>query len=232
MPTQSVARDTGRLALLSSLIGVVAVACLIAALVAPTPSAHSMRRETDFFRWQDAGVILQALVMVPVTLGLYRLASRSHDAGSRLWVGIGILAQIMLAISASLIFTGTVADMLYMAPLGLVGFWLLAVSRRWLPDPSPMLVWSGRIAGFGLLLMGVGFLIYGSFVAPAIFLRPLTNAEIDAQSLTTPNLVAHICMAAGTLLGRVGYPLWAFLLGRALLQLSDGAAASTAQPAT
>ena len=225
MPSRWAARYTARLTVLSGLIGLVAVGCLIAALFAPTPSAHSMRRETNFFRWQDAGVILQALLMVPVTLGLYRLSTEARGLGNRLLAGLGVIAQIMLVICSSLIFTGTAADMLYMAPLGLVGIWLLAVSGG--PSVSRSVVWTGRIAGFGLLLIGIGFLIYGAFVAPAIFLRPLTNAEIDAQSLTTPNLVAHICMALGTLLGRLGYPIWALLMGRALLHSRDRAATVT-----
>jgi hypothetical protein len=221
MQSPSVARQTGRLALLSSLIGALAVACLIAALLAPTPSAHTMRRETDYFRWQDTGVILQALVMVPVTLGLFRVRAQHHADASPLWAAWGVAAQASLAISSMLIFSGTVADMLYMAPLGLVGVWVLAVSGRAQSYASPAIVWTGRVAGFGLILVGVGFLIYGLFVAPAIFLRPLSNAEIDAQSLTTSNLIAHIFMAVGTLLGRVVYPIWAFLLGRALLRVGD-----------
>lgn len=103
--------------------------------------------------------------------------------------------------------------MLYMAPIGLVGIWLLLVNKKDDTLFSRAIVWAGTIAGLGLLLVGIGFVVYGSFVAPEVFTRPLTNAEIDAQSLTTPNLIAHICMAVGTLLGRVVYPIWTIALG-------------------
>lgn len=61
---------------------------------------------------------------------------------------------------------------------------------------------------------------YGVFVAPAVFIRPLSHAEIDAQSLTTPNLIAHICTAAGTLLGQFIYPIWTIVLRRRMTQFA------------
>lgn len=211
-------RRTGRFALLSGVIGLVALAFLIAALLAPTPSPDTMRRETDFFRWQDAGVILQAITMIPVTLGIYHLTREQDRTWSRASLALGLFAQVSLVISSALIFTHTTSDMLYMGPVGLVGLWLLAVNRSCYAFLSKRLVWTGRVAGMGLLIIGVGFLTYGLFVAPAVFVRPLSNAEIDAQSLTLANLIAHICIAAGTLLGRLVYPFWALLFGRRLLK--------------
>ena len=77
-------------------------------------------------------------------------------------------------------------------------------------------LWLGRISGFGLILIGLGFVIYGVFVAPRVFAGPLSNAEIDAQTWTTANILAHMLMAAGTLLGRALNPFWLLLLGRRL----------------
>lgn len=211
-------RRLGWLALASGAIGLLAVAFLIAALAAPTPDPTRMRRETDFFRWQDAGVILQALTMLPVTLGLYRHAEHRGANPSVGVLRLGLVAQGLLALSSALIFPHVTSDMLYMGPIGLVGLWLLLMSRRPEGRLSTGVVWTGRIAGFGLLLVGIGLVIYGALVAPAVFVRPLTPAEIDLQTLTPANLVAHICMALGTLLGRLVYPLWALLLGAALLR--------------
>lgn len=208
---------TGRWALLAGILGIVAVGLLITALAAPTPEVNGMRRETSLFAWQNGGVIPQALAMIPVTLGLHRLSADSA-AGPRvglLW--LGLVAQVSLIVTSALLFPGLVSDMLYMGPIGLVGLWLLLVNR---PKDEPMskgVAWTGRVAGAGLLAVGAGFVIYGAAVAPAVFIRPLTNAEIDAQSLTTGNLVAHVLMAVGTLLGRLIYPIWALLLGRQLI---------------
>lgn len=214
-------RRTGQIALVSGLLGLLGVGLLIAALAAPTPAPDSMRRSTSLFAWQNAAVVLQALTMIPVTLGLFRVTSRSKPNDGLLVVSIGLFGQLTLTLAAGLLFTGTVSDMLYMAPIGIVGIWLLLINLRDDEVFSRAVVWTGRIAGIGLLLIGVGFMIYGAFVASAVFVRPLSNAEIDAQSLTPPNLIAHICMAAGTLLGRLIYPIWTILLGRRITQFAS-----------
>ena len=209
----SIAHRTGRYALLSGVLGILAVGLLVGALVAPTPAPSSMRRETSLFAWQNAALILQSLAMIPLTLGLHRLAKEKSPTV----VALGLIAQISLVIASALLFADLVSDMLYMAPIGLVGLWLLFVNRRDGGYFSTGLVWAGRIAGIGLLTVGLGFLLYGAFVAPAVFIRPLTHAEIDAQSLTTPNLVAHVCTAAGTVFGRLVYPVWTIVLGKRLM---------------
>lgn len=212
---------TGRIAQLSGLVGILAVGLLIAALAAPTPAADSMRRETSLFAWQNAAVVFQALAMVPVTLGVSQLFGKTAPMASRRLLLIGLVGQITLILAAGLLLTGTVSDMLYMAPIGLVGLWVLLVSKS-NPLTFPRGVrWLGLIAGSGLSLIGLGFILYGAFVAPAVFVRPLTSAEIDAQSLTTPNLIAHLCMAAGTPFGRVLYPIWTLALGVRMIRLSQ-----------
>ena len=108
-----------------------------------------------------------------------------------------------------------------MAPIGLVGLWLLRFNRRDDALTSRALALSGRIAGIGLCAIGLGFVIYGLTVAPAVFIRPLAPDEIDAQSLTPGNLVAHILMAAGTLIGRTIYPFWTIALGRGVMKLEE-----------
>ena len=213
-------RRTGQIALLSGLLGLLGVGLLIAALAAPTPAPDSMRRSTSLFAWQNAAVVMQALTMIPVTIDLFRGVSQSKPKGGLLTVSIGLFGQLALILAAGLFFTGTVSDMLYMAPLGLVGLWLLLLNSRDNELFSRAIAWTGRVSGIGLLLIGIGFMIYGAFVAPAVFIRPLSNAELDAQSLTTPNLIAHICMAAGTLLGRLIYPIWAIVLGRQMTRFA------------
>jgi hypothetical protein len=216
---------TGRFAIIAGILGLIGTGLLIAALFAPTPSPNTMRRETNLFLWQDAFVIAQALAMIPVTLGIYRVTSRTAGAAGTLV--LGLIAQAFLVITTSLIFTDTASDMLYMFGVGLVGIWLFLVTRRALDLSSSKVMWTGRVAAFGLMLIGIGFLIYGVLVAPAVFVRPLTIPEIDAQTLTPANLISHLCLALGTLLGRVIYPVWTLLLGRALLVRDDEPAVAT-----
>lgn len=217
---KSSVRRTGQIALASGLLGLLGVALLIAALAAPTPAQNSMRRATSFFAWQNAAVVIQALTMIPVTLGLHRYTMQSKPERGLLAVSIGLFGQITLILAAGLLFTGTVSDMLYMAPIGLVGLWLVLINSTDEKLFSRALARTGTVAGIGLLLIGIGFLIYGVVVAPAVFIRPLSNAELDAQSLTIPNLVAHICMAIGTIAGRLIYPVWTSALGRRMMRLA------------
>jgi hypothetical protein len=65
-------------------------------------------------------------------------------------------------------------------------------------------------------VIGLGTLTHVGLVAPKELLGPLTNAEIDAQAWTLPNVLTHISLAAGTQLGRTVYPVWTLLLGREL----------------
>jgi hypothetical protein len=214
-------RRSGRFAVVAGFLGIIGTGLLIAALFAPTPAPGTMRRETVLFLWQDAFVILQGLAMIPVTLRLYRLRSDRDGAGGRT-LALGLIAQVGVVITTALIFTDTVSDMLYMGPIGLVGLWVFLVNRPRVALTSPKVAWTGRVAALGLLLVGVGFLIYGALVAPTVFVRPLTTAEIDAQTLTLANLISHLCLAVGTLLGRVLYPIWIMLLGRTWLRVSEG----------
>jgi hypothetical protein len=225
MQTDARITDTGRAAIIAGLLGLIGTGLLVAALFAPTPATSTMRRETSLFLWQDAFVVAQALAMIPVTLGLYRLTARASGATSA--IAVGLFAQAYLVITTSLIFTNTTSDMLYMFGIGLVGVWLFLVNRRALDLGSSRVMWTGRVAATGLVLVGIGFLIYGALVAPAVFVRPLTIAEIDAQTLTPANLISHLCLAIGTLFGRVLYPIWTLLLGRRLLARGNEQALAT-----
>lgn len=211
-------RRSGQWALLSGFLGLLGVALLIAALAAPTPSQDSMRRSTSLFAWQNAAVVLQAITVIPVVVGLFRSAQRPKANAARV-MGVGLLGQITLILAAGSLWVGMASDMLYMAPIGVVGIWLLMVNTKDDQLFSRAIAWSGKVAGIGLLLIGIGFAIYGAFVAPAVFIRPLTNTELDAQALTIPNLIAHICMAVGTLFGRLVYPIWAIMLGKRMVEL-------------
>lgn len=212
-------KSIGRLALSCGLIGLIGFGLLVMALSTPPPSPGTLRRATDPFRWQDASIIIQSFLMLPVAFGLVSILRGKPATFGDPLVLFGLIAFGSLCISSALIFSGTVSDMFYMLPQGLVGVWVVLVNGR-LPVPLGRSVrWLGRISGFGLILIGLGFVIYGACVAPRIFAGPLSNAEIDAQTWTTANILAHMLMAAGTLLGRALNPVWLLLLGRRLFTL-------------
>ncbi len=215
MPTAAMQRLCGWSAILAALAGFVGFGFLVAALLAPTPSPETLRRYPDLFRFQDAGVLLQAMAMIPVTLVVGVPTQRTWRSFPAV---LGIVAQAALVVLLLLRFANVTSDMLYMLPQGVVGVWLLVANRK----PSDLLAGglarTGLIAGLGLLIVGAGFLIYGALVAPGVFAGPLTNAEIDAQAWTPANVIAHLCLALGTVVGRFAYPVWTLLLARNLLR--------------
>ena len=210
-------RSIGRFTLISGLIGLIGFGLLVIALSTPPPSPGTLRRASDPFRWQDASIIIQSLLMLPVAFGLVSMLRDKPATFSDPLVLFGLIAFGTLCISSALIFSGTVSDMFYMLPQALVGLWVVWVSGKLSVKTGRSVLWLGRISGFGLILIGLGFVIYGLFVAPRIFSGPLSNADIDAQTWTTANILAHMLMAAGTLLGRALNPIWLLLLGCRLL---------------
>ena len=212
-------RSVGRLALISGLIGLIGFGFLVMALSTPPPSPGTLRRATDPFRWQDASIIIQSLLMLPVSFGFISILRGKPATFSEPQVLFGLIAFGTLCISSALIFSGTVSDMFYMLPQGLVGLWVVWVSGRLSVQLGHGVLWLGRISGFGLILIGLGFVIYGVFVAPRIFAGLLSNQEMDSKTWTTANILAHMLMAAGTILGRALNPFWLLLLGRRLSTL-------------
>jgi hypothetical protein len=217
-------RRLGLLVIASSIIAIAGFAVLAAALAAPPPAPGTLRRSEDLFRWQDGVVLVQALMMFPVSLGLRSLWPAQVGGTRSPLILAGLLSQAALAGVLLIRFADLTADLVYMIPQGLVGAWVIAFNVQTRGMLNKWVRWLGMIAGFGLLLVGAGALIYGVFVAPEMFVRPLTDAEIDAQTWTQPNIIAHICMAAGTLLGRALYPVWLLILGIILLRAPQATA--------
>jgi hypothetical protein len=216
----------GWLAILAGVLGFVGFGLLVAALAAPPPAPETLRRSEDLFRWQDGGLLLQTLTMIPLTLGLHAWAFPNAIPIRHPITALGLASQLALALILLLRFANVTSDMLYMIPQGFVGLWL-ALFNTVRPASMPKATsWVGIVAGAGLVVVGVGALTYAALVAPRMFIGPLTDVEIDAQSWTMPNVVAHICMAAGTLLGRAIFPIWLLLAGKRLLSGRQAIAAN------
>jgi hypothetical protein len=86
---RSANRLEGRLAIISGFFGMVAFVCLMAFLVL-RPSEANQQTSHFLLRTHDAGIILQALCLIPFALALDALA-RQHSPGStRLTVAAAI----------------------------------------------------------------------------------------------------------------------------------------------
>ena len=208
-------RLSGWATLLSGIAGLFCFVFLILALSAPPPEAGTLRRESSWFLWQDWALIAQSLLLLPMIISMGK--TNSHDRKIGLASRVGITGQLLVVLTTVLIFPGVTADMLYMAPMGLVGWWLLLVRRGPDVQSSRGQRILGLAAGIGLLSICAGFLVYAALVEPRIILRPLTTVELDAATWTPANILAHVGMAIGTLIGRSTYPIWTVLAGLSLL---------------
>jgi hypothetical protein len=214
-------KQAGRFTIASGVAGLVGLAFLIAALAAPTPSDNTLRRYPTLFLWQDGWVIAQSLLLFPGVIAVRGLMIQRQAPKTQIAFLLGIIGLLLVSLSLAMIFTGITSDMLYMAPQGLVGMWLLFANFA-LHESLPRAVTRiGLIAGAGLLIVACGFAVYALLVEPRILAGPLSNAEIDVTAWTPANIGAHIALALGTLIGRSTYPLWTLMLGRELLRRAD-----------
>ena len=168
-------------------------------------------------RAHDLGSVLQAFLMIPAVLFLSPLAGADHGKTGRL-TALGLIGETTVALSLLLTFVSNASDMLYMMPQGLVGLWLILVSfgtRHTLRGTA----WIGIVAGTGLVIIALSSIGIAVAIGPvAAVLKPAAAPPVDPAAISgATNRVAHLALAAGTLLGRTLYPLWAISLGIRLL---------------
>jgi hypothetical protein len=214
----------------SGVIGIVAFFFLIAALVTrdllvdPAPALESGRAPHGpwdvLFRGQDVGVMVQALLMIPVTLFVHDLGRQRSQGLSGVNVALGLVGHSAVALAVLLVFAYRAfwADGLYMFPLGVVGMWLIGVSWLITGRVSRGVTGAGIGAGLGLVLIGAGAIGIAIGLGPEIFNLKEPAALDPARVSGTANRVAHAALPVGTLMGRGLYPIWAILLGRRLLR--------------
>jgi NAD/NADP transhydrogenase beta subunit len=208
----------GRSTLASGVVGIIGFAFLVAALVAPTPVDSVTRRYPILFLWQDGWLIAQTLLLIPAVFAVRRLMRQDNARADQTTFLLGMAGLLLVALTLALIFTGTASDMLYMAPQGCVGLWLVLANRGLRGSLPRLLTRLGFVAGIGLMIVALGFATYALLVEPRILTGPLSNAEIDAATWSTANIGSHIELAVGTLMGRSTFPVWTILLGRELLR--------------
>jgi len=114
-------RSAGWAAIASGVIGVLAYVSMTAAVL-----VRSANIPPDLlFRLNDAGVILQSLLMIPVTVALFSLSGQRPPAMSRATLAFGTVALLLTIIWLALIFVHLAWDMVYTIPQGLIGVWLM-----------------------------------------------------------------------------------------------------------
>ncbi len=108
---------------------------------------------------------------------------------------------------------------MYTIPQGMVGVWIMIVSRQLSSPGSRALARFGMIVGFGLVLVGTFPLGYGIFVDSSILRGPVPTDSPDVESIA--NEIVHLVLFIGTALGVLTLPIWSILLGRRLLRAQN-----------
>ena len=155
-------------------------------------------------RWgkiNDISSVFQVLLMIPLAIVLFQLWP--FGTVSLLAAAVGIVGMLISAVGQSLLVLGRIdfeGSTKFFPAGAAIGVWLIlicafALGRDQLPD---LFSWVGILAGIGYILIVIGFLWGGQ-----------------------QNALFYI---GGLVLG-IGYPVWAFWLGRLLLSGALGGGA-------
>jgi hypothetical protein len=156
-------------AIVSGMFGIFSFACLVAYIVTPA------------LQMQDSGVVapqgkllltvqflssmVQALLMIPVAIWLYRIGGWRWRGLGRSWMILGVVALGGVGLLRFVVLFGAaVSDILFMIPMVLVGLWLAAVNwnnPRALRGRMRILGGIARICLFGV---GLNFFFNGGLV--------------------------------------------------------------------
>jgi hypothetical protein len=209
LTTGSSYRFVGWMAIASGIMGLIAFGFLVSGLIPHWNIA--LWEEATLFRAHDAGVIVQFVLMIP---GVYKLSELSSEqflekSPSILILGMGALVLSVLLLALNFFYI--TADILYMVPQGAFGMWLMIVNRRTVKTLSKGLRRLGIIAGLGLFIVGSYPILFAALVDTLIFQGP--SAKGYEPPATTANIVIHLMLMFGTLMGVTTYPIWNILIG-------------------
>ena len=102
------------------------------------------------------------------------------------------------------------SDILFMAPTGFVGVWLIVVNGLGASGLSRGLRAVGILAGIGLVIGGASFFFLGGL---AVF--------TDGPFAYANDVDFHVGIAIGGILGNILFPTWAILLSRKLIRTQN-----------
>jgi len=200
-------RLAGRAAITSGVVGILAFASLVAYLATQVsefantgvmPAAGRILLSLNY-----VGVAVQALCLIPAVVALHRLGGWRSPRLSKWATRMCVSALAVVVVVRLLIFVSpAVSDILFMAPMGFVGAWLLLVN--WLLNgvlPRWLRI-IGWIAGAGLTVVGLNFFFNGGM---AVFTHgPWAYAD---------DIPFHKGLALGGLPGFILFPIWAIFVG-------------------
>jgi hypothetical protein len=210
-------KNTGRYAIASGIIGIVAYAFLMVYLVIRNQDAQNgivPARVHDFF------VIFQFLFLIPVVFALFKLIQQQSPNTSQVLLYIGIGSIFFTALFLLLGFPGVLAVVLYMFPQGVFGAWMIIICWRTRSLIPQWLRWFGIIVGVGLVLVGIFPLGYAIFVDSIILHIPAASDEVVAKipTDTLANAFLHQILYIGSFMGVLTLPIWTILIGAKLLR--------------
>ncbi|MDB5024222.1 MAG: hypothetical protein JWP78_1977 [Mucilaginibacter sp.] len=204
-------RTAGRAAIASGMAGVIAIAFLITYLVVRDENIY---KAIALMRFHDLALTIQMLLLIPVAIGLYKLSQQMPKGISNGMLNAGIGMLLFTAVLLLLGIFKVVSDVLYTAPQGFFGVWLIFVNwrlKRMLP------IWLrlfGMVVGLGLALVGVFCIGYALFVDVIILRIPAATVEEVQKVPDTPaNQILHQINWVGAPMGVLTLPFWALLLG-------------------
>lgn len=216
--TASSYRSAGLAAIISGIVGFLAIGSLVAFLI---PHITEHLKGGIFIRVHDVCVILQFLLLIPVVLGLYKLSFRRSPGMTQAMFITGVGAIAFTVLFLLLIFPKILNDTLYMFPQGIFGVWLIVMSWRLQDILSRGLRWFGMVVGFGLALVGTfpsGMTIFVPWYTISPPPEILTVTPEISTGVHLADIVFHQLLWIGSFIGVITLPLWTLLLGRRILR--------------
>ncbi len=209
-------RAAGRAAIASGSMGIFAFGSLIAAFV------YILSLHTEFEKFEDvpligrllfsghnAGILLQALFMIPVVIAVHDLGRRRSPSLSRAAFVVGLVAYpaVVLLEAPLLVDPQLISDIFFIGPMGFVGVWLVIVNRLLGSRLSRGLSTIGMIAGIGFVIAGLSFFLLLDLAAL------IRNPDAYGKDLDF-----HIGLWIGGVPAFILFPIWAILFGRNLVR--------------
>lgn len=209
-------RSTGRAAIASGVIGLVAYGFLWAFLLT-MGSGGDEQAGRLLITTHDVGVLLQSLFMIPLVLTFGGIVGQRSPSARRSSVVMGIAALVLTVFSLLLIIANMVAGPFFMLWQGLLGIWLIVVNRLVSGTISGGLRRFGTVVGVGLMIAAV--FPVGNFLFVDPTLGPLPFNYEPPAGTERANEILHNILVIGGFLGVAPLPIWTALVGRKLLKM-------------